>query len=161
MDRKIFMLLIGLVFGGGIGFLVAAGNGITLDGHDHATGHGGGGHDHGAMVPIVLAAGDTAPTLTAAVLKDPASGWNLHIETTNFRFAPENASTDHVAGEGHAHVYVDGVKLARVYADWYHIDHLPEGISMVEVVLNSNNHSPLAVDNIPLKASVKVENLND
>ena len=27
---------IGLLFGGGIGFAIAAGNGITFDGHDHA-----------------------------------------------------------------------------------------------------------------------------
>lgn len=160
MDRKIFMLLIGLVFGGGIGFLVAAGNGVTLDGHDHATGHGGG-HDHTAMVPIVLPAGDTAPTLAAKVLKDPVLGWNLHVETTNFRFAPENASTPDVAGEGHAHVYVNGEKLARIYANWYHIDHLPKGDVMIEVALNSNDHRELAVANTPLRVGVKIENLND
>lgn len=161
MDRKIIMLLIGLVFGGGIGFLIAAGNGVTLDGHDHATGHGGGGHDHAAMVPIVLPEGDDAPTLTATVLKDPASGWNLHVETTNFRFSPEHASTPHIAGEGHAHVYVNGVKLARIYANWYHIDHLPIGEVMIEVALNSNDHNELAVANKPLRVGVKVENSSD
>ena len=36
MDRTIAMLCIGLIFGGGIGFTIAAGNGITFDGHDHA-----------------------------------------------------------------------------------------------------------------------------
>jgi hypothetical protein len=160
MDRKIFMLLIGLVFGGGIGFLVAAGNGVTLDGHDHATGHAGG-HDHAAMAKVDLPAGDTAPTLAAQVIQGPVSGWNLHVETTNFRFAPENASTPHVAGEGHAHVYVNGEKLARIYANWYHIDHLPEGEVLIEVALNSNDHSELAVANKPLRVGVTVENLSD
>jgi len=37
MDRRLSMLLIGLLFGGGIGFTIAAGNGVTFDGHDHAT----------------------------------------------------------------------------------------------------------------------------
>lgn len=41
MDRSIAMLLIGLVFGFGLGFVVAAANGITLDGHDHSADHGG------------------------------------------------------------------------------------------------------------------------
>ena len=40
MDRSLALLGIGLVFGGGIGFLVAATNGVTLDGHEH---------DHGRM----------------------------------------------------------------------------------------------------------------
>lgn len=157
MDRKLIMLLIGLVFGGGIGFMIAAGNGITLNGHDHAAGHGGG-HDHAAMVPIVLPADANAPTLIAKVVKDPVSGWNLHLETTNFRFAPENASTAHVVGEGHAHVYVNGVKIARIYANWFHIDHLPMGNVMVEVALNSNNHSELAVANAPLRVRFMVQN---
>ena len=42
MDRSIAMLLIGLIFGFGLGFVVAAANGITLDGHDHAQDHGAG-----------------------------------------------------------------------------------------------------------------------
>lgn len=41
MDRGLALFLIGLLFGGGIGFVAAAGLGVTLDGHDH------GAHDHG------------------------------------------------------------------------------------------------------------------
>ncbi len=41
MDRSIAMLLIGLIFGGGLGFVVAAANGITLNGHDHSHDHDG------------------------------------------------------------------------------------------------------------------------
>ncbi|PWK56984.1 hypothetical protein C8D95_103220 [Silicimonas algicola] len=39
MNRAIAMLLIGLALGFGIGFVVAASNGVTLDGHDHALDH--------------------------------------------------------------------------------------------------------------------------
>lgn len=161
MNRKLLMLLIGLAFGGGIGFLVAAGNGVTLDSHDHATGHGGGGHDKIAKTPIVLAAGETAPTLAMKVLKDPVSGWNLEVITTNFRFAPENASTTHADGEGHAHAYVNGKKIARIYANWFHIDHLPEGEVLIEVGLNSNDHNALAVADKPLRVGVKITNKTD
>lgn len=45
MDRSIAMLLIGLIFGGGLGFVVAAANGITLNGHDHS-------HDHGTEASV-------------------------------------------------------------------------------------------------------------
>lgn len=35
MNRAVAMLLIGLIFGVGIGFIIAAGAGVTMDGHDH------------------------------------------------------------------------------------------------------------------------------
>ena len=43
MNRTLALFAIGLIFGGGIGFALAAGNGITFDGHDHgdAAQHGG------------------------------------------------------------------------------------------------------------------------
>lgn len=157
MDRRILMLLIGLVFGTGFGFLLAASQGVTLDGHDHATDHGGGGHDHAAMNAIVLPA-QNAPTLSAELLPDPVAGWNLKLDITNFSFAPQNASLGHVPGEGHAHVYVNGAKIARIYGPWYHIDHLPKGTVSVEVALNANSHEELVVDGKPLRVAVTVQN---
>lgn len=106
-------------------------------------------HHHGQV--LSLSPGPTTPTLDIAVVQDPISGWNLHIETTNFRFSPEKASGPHRAGEGHAHVYVNGRKLARVYGPWFHIDELPQGTNDVTVTLNSNDHKLLAVGEAPLK----------
>ncbi len=37
MQKPLALLIIGLFFGTGFGFLIAASNGITLDGHDHST----------------------------------------------------------------------------------------------------------------------------
>ena len=48
------------------------------------------------------------------LIKDPMSGWNIHLAVNNFRFAPENASEPHRQGEGHAHLYINGNK-ARFY----------------------------------------------
>lgn len=161
MDRRMMLLVIGLVFGSGIGFLVAASYGVTLNGHDHATDHGAmqsNGHDHAAMQPISLPADDNAPTVAATVVKDPMSGWNLQIEVTNFRFTPQSASLTHVDGEGHAHAYVNGEKIARIYGNWLHIEHLPEGDVTVEVELNSNDHRPLAVGDELLRVSIPVTN---
>ena len=107
MNRALAMLLIGLIFGGGIGFTIAAGAGVTLDGHDHsahlagedgavdhgamdhaAMGHdmGADAHDHDSV--ITLDAGPDAPTLDIDVTKDGA-GWNLRVITTNFTLTPE------------------------------------------------------------------------
>ncbi len=75
----------------------------------------------------------------------------------NFRFSPENASTADVPGEGHAHVYVNGTKLARLYGNWMHIGDLPKGEVEVSVSLNANSHSPLMVDDEPVSAMVTVQ----
>lgn len=162
MDRSIPMLLIGLIFGCGIGFTVAAGNGITLDGHDHADpghhGHGSASAPHEHAAPYVLPAGETAPTVSLDVRPDPSSGWNLHIVTTGFRFAPERASGPNVPGEGHAHVYVNGDKIGRVYGPWMHLGTLPDGEVTIAVTLNANDHRPLVVGDRPVSASVIVRN---
>ncbi|NNE82303.1 MAG: hypothetical protein HKN18_18690 [Silicimonas sp.] len=157
MNRPLALLVIGLVFGGGVGFLLAAANGVTLDGHDHGADHGNpASHDHGTM--LELAADIPVPTLEIQVLKDPVAGWNLHIATTEFTFAPGNAGKANQPGEGHAHVYLNGVKAARVYGDWFHLENLPEGDVDVRVTLNANDHSTLAIDGAPLAASLTVTN---
>jgi len=161
MERSVAMLAIGLILGGGIGFVVAAANGITLDGHDHGSHdmHGGeigqsADHDHDEL--LSLPADSNAPKLDIAVAKDPVSGWNLHVMTANFRFAPDHASQPHIDGEGHAHVYVNGVKIARAYGPWMHIASLPAGTAEIKVVLTSNDHKPLAIGGTPVSASLIV-----
>lgn len=159
--RTFVLFLIGLTFGGAGGFVYAAANGITLDGHDHAShgavdhaamGHGGG--DHAAMhdTPLDVAAAD-APRLEIAVTKDPMSGYNLHVMPAKFAFAPEGASKAHIDGQGHAHVYANGVKLGRLYGAWMHLDQLPKGAVEISVTLNSNDHRPFAVNGQPISAT--------
>ena len=171
MERSLALFAIGLIFGGGIGFVVAAANGVTFDGHDHgdpashrshaasvprasAENAGHPGHDHDELLSVT--AGPLAPGLEISVAPDPSSGWNLHIGTENFRFAPEHAGSGHVAGEGHAHVYVNGEKIVRQYGPWLHLPPLPDGEAVIEVTLNGNDHRMLAVDGKPLKASVTI-----
>ena len=153
MTRGIALFLIGLVFGGGAGFLLAASQGVTLDGHDHGDpAQHGAMHQHGSAMEVASAG------LSIDLRADPMGGWTLHIEPEDFRFAPEHASGPHVPGEGHAHVYVNGEKIARAYGPWLHIASLPPGRVVVMVSLNTNDHRPISVDGKPLEASVSVEN---
>ena len=99
-------------------------------------------HHHHAV--LSLPPGSSAPTLKVQVEPDPKSGWNLQLSTANFRFSPENASGAHRPGEGHAHLYVNGKKRARLYSHWFHIDQLPKGEVELSVTLNSNDHRTLA-----------------
>mgnify|MGYP000942899799 CR=1 FL=1 len=74
------------------------------------------------------------------VTKDAKMGYNLHVRTTRFRWTPWNASKAHVQGQGHAHLYVDGEKVTRLYGPWYFLGDLSKGRHTVKVTLNGNDH---------------------
>ena len=86
------------------------------------------------------------PTVDLIVQEDPVSGWNAQILTTSFTFAPENVSTEDVPGEGHAHIYIDGVKINRVYSQWYHLGELEPGSYEISATLSTNDHKELTID---------------
>ncbi len=117
---------------------------------DEAAGHD---HDHGAMIEVDAA---VAPTVAIEVVDDPKSGFNVAVTTTNFTVSPENASSDHVDGEGHMHLLVDGEKQGRFYNDWIHVDGLDAGEHTIEVELNANTHAPYAVDGERIAAAETV-----
>tara|TARA_R110002072_G_scaffold12511_9_gene53934 strand:+ start:3243 stop:3731 length:489 start_codon:yes stop_codon:yes gene_type:complete len=156
MVRSLALFVIGLVFGGGIGFAIAAGNGITFDGYNHAdpTAHDGAQINHGMThdAPLDVAA-ENAPKVSMMLMPDSMAGYNLHVTVENFAFSPQGASGAAVPGQGHAHVYINGEKLNRLYGEWMHIASLPKGDVTVEVTLNSNDHRPLAVEGTPISAS--------
>ncbi len=159
MNRAFALFVIGLAFGGGIGFVLSAANDVTLDGHVHADDHqlehhavagfSGTGHDH---LEVLDLAESNAPTLAVQITKDPDQGWNLHLMTTGFTFSPANVGRAHEPGAGHAHVYVNGRKVARLYGSWMHIATLPEGVVEILVTLNANDHRLLSVGGMPVEA---------
>jgi len=51
----------------------------------------------------------------------------------------------HVPSEGHAHLYIDGKKVTRLYGEWYHIPSLSPGTHKITVTLNANSHEDLMV----------------
>jgi hypothetical protein len=97
------------------------------------------------------------PTINLETFDDPKSGFNLHLLTENFVFAPESASTNHKEGEGHAHLYIDDVKIGRIYSDWIHIDKLESGMHEILITLNGNDHEDLANGEEAISASQMVE----
>lgn len=166
--RPLALFAIGLLFGGGIGFAFATASNSQFDPHDHSdpAQHADGrahhvptAHDthsdadaHGT--PRELAG--PAPRVALSVTPDPVSGWNLHLDPGNFRFAPDRAGGTHVSGEGHAHVYVNGSKVARLYGPWLHLPALPEGTAQIRVTLNGNDHRPFSNAGQPIAAEVQI-----
>ena len=116
--------------------------------------------DHGSMdhehAVLELQQGDTFPTLDLVIQEDPMAGWNAQLKTTHFTFAPERASTDHIDGEGHAHLYINGEKITRLYGEWYHIGSLPTGENEIRVNLNANNHAAFTVNGEEIEDSVTI-----
>ena len=72
---------------------------------------------------------------------DSVSGINVSLSTTGFTFAPGEAGGEHVAGHGHAHLYVDGVKVGRPYGEHHHVSSIGPGEHTVRATLNTNTHA--------------------
>ena len=113
----------------------------------------GGHHDHDESMEVDY---QPVPTIELRTHLDPMSGVNLEVVTTGFTLAPERASTDPVDGEGHFHIYVDGVKLRRLYSHWAHIDLTEPGDYEIRVEMSANNHATLAVNGTKLDATAVV-----
>ncbi|MFT4717070.1 MAG: hypothetical protein ACI861_000917 [Paracoccaceae bacterium] len=110
-------------------------------------------HDHSETVSVANT--DGAPNFDFMLTKGAVSGWNLHIQTASFLFTPQAVNQANVPAQGHAHIYVNGVKLSRIYSSWFHIASLPEGAN-ITVTLNTNNHSPLVVGDVLLSVTKPV-----
>lgn len=115
-------------------------------------GEGGHEHEHGKQEWD----GGDVPSVSLSVVPDASSGVNVFADVSGFRFAPESASADHVAGEGHAHIEVDGVKVARVYGPAFHLGDIEPGTYEVSYVLAANTHDVYTSDGEPLSAAATV-----
>ncbi len=127
-----------------IGTLIAG----TAGEHTHR-----GYHDKSAEIP----AGHPVPQVQLRVVPDPMSGWNVIVDVRNFRFAPERASLEASMGEGHANLYVDGEKVARVYGPAFHLPRLEPGTHTVTYSLNGNDHAPYNHRGKPIADSVVID----
>ena len=96
--------------------------------------------DHSSMDHGVVETSYHNMDVKIYVSKDEMSGVNIKLETTNFTFAPENVNKENVDGEGHAHLYIDGVKWGRLYGNYVHVGNITEGKHEFKVTLNANNH---------------------
>lgn len=122
---------------------------VSDEEHAHEGTTGGsmeaGGHSHATLD----AEGPLAIGIDAEV--EAGGGVNVHITTEGWTWAPENVNEEHVPGEGHAHIYVDGVK-SRVYGPYYHVPGLEPGSHHIRVTLNANTHDDMYANGFPVEA---------
>jgi hypothetical protein len=113
------------------------------DGMHEGTGDTGG---TGTMPEMTSHMAPAAMTVELLVSKDAKMGHNINVKTKAFKWAPWNASKPHVQGQGHAHLYVDGEKVTRLYGPWYYIKDLAKGRHTIKVTLNGNDHGDYVRD---------------
>ena len=115
-------------------------------------------HDHHDKT-IEVGKGTKPITLKVNKIEDNMDGWNIQIETVNFVFSPTNAGGKHVEGEGHAHLYINGKKEARLYGSWFHLSSklLKKGKNKVTISLHANSHEQLTVNGNPLKKTFNLD----
>ncbi|WP_234318354.1 cupredoxin domain-containing protein [Streptomyces sp. NRRL S-244] len=88
-----------------------------------------------------------APEVRLAARPDSEDGWNLQLTVKNFRFTPDSTGGAALPGAGHAHLELDGRKLARLYGPWFHLPaaQVPEGTHTLTVRLYADDHTAWAV----------------
>ena len=117
--------------------------------HGHGGSHESGGHH--------VVESETPVSISVIAEQDNAGGVNVHIDTDGWRWAPEEVNMADSPGAGHAHVYVDDVKINRVYGPYYYLTGLEPGMREIRVTLNTNSHSELTFGGQPLEDTIVVE----
>ncbi|MBK0326364.1 copper chaperone PCu(A)C [Rhodobacteraceae bacterium F11138] len=100
--------------------------------------------------------GQPVPDVTLDVQPD-GDGWRVQVTTRNFRFNTDAKDGKHEPGIGHAHLYLNGLKLQRVYENEVDIGALPAGIHEIRVTLNSKDHRTYVTSDTPVSAAVEIE----
>jgi hypothetical protein len=128
--------------------------------------------DHSHM-PIQVPKDVPKPRLSIAVFKDVMSGYNLELLSENYSLMPPprkgfnmrelmlptiNKDTGYI--EGHAHLYVNGEKVQRIYSNNVHLPTalFRPGVNQVTVSINNHAHMYWTVEDRQVLATLFVNN---
>lgn len=99
-----------------------------------------------------------APEVQLTLRPDSEDGWNLQLAVKNYRFTPDSTGGAALPGAGHAHLELDGRKLARLYGPWFHLPaaQVPEGTHTLTVRLYADDHTAWAVSGKPVEGAAQL-----
>ena len=99
------------------------------------------------------------PSVNLEILEDNMDGYNLFIKLENFIITPEDVGKKNQVNSGHMYLYVNGIKISRVYSNWFHIPsryfNLKENI--IRITLNANLHDSFVISGNPIESEITVE----
>lgn len=115
--------------------------------------------DHSQHPLVEVPDGRPVPKMRVRVFPDRMDGFNVFLETRDFLFTPQDAGSESIPNQGHAHLYINGRKIARMYSPWHHLPaaSLREGINRLEVEFSTNDHSVWSVAGQPIGADVLID----
>ena len=106
-------------------------------GHERAGPSAHAEYDHHEQIELPA---HEAPTLALGLREFGHRGYALSLETTRFSFTPDHADGPHVPGKGHAHLYIDGRKIARIYSPHHPLEPFSPESREINVILVRNDH---------------------
>ena len=108
---------------------------------------------------VEIPEGYEIPSVDVSVTQDSSGTWLLKVEAEHFMFAPEKVGLKSPSyNEGHAHLYINGEKINRLYGEYYNLGSLKKGKNEIKITLNSNNHGELVYKGKAIQSTVIVEN---
>ncbi len=111
---------------------------------------GMGGMQHGQMNAVEV---ETPPSVEIiAPNAISADGFEVLLSVENFEFLVAADDAAHVPNQGHAHIYLNGLKLGRLYEEAFTIGALKPGAYTLRIGLNTNDHRPYAANGITVEA---------
>lgn len=111
------------------------------------------GHSHDSEDALEWDADVAPPSLDVDVSGDSATGWVADVgDLAPFQFS-DPSTTEHVPGQGHTHLFLDGELLGMFYEPVVELGDLSPGEHMVTVVLSRNDHLDYSVNGQKLTAS--------
>ena len=113
-------------------------------------------HHHGHKVEATA----PLPSVNLEIVEDSVDGYNLYIDLKNFNLAPDLVGKENQSNTGYLSLYVNDIKIARVYSQWFHIPqrffYLKE--NLVKVTLNTNLNGEFTLDGETIQSVLKVIN---
>ena len=106
-----------------------------------------------------IEANEPYPRVSLEILEDNTDGYNLYIKLENFVLTPEDVGQKNQSNSGHMQLYVNDIKISRVYSNWFHIPgryfNLEENV--IKITLNSNLHDSFTINGNPIESEIKIE----
>lgn len=113
---------------------------------------------HGAEAVFEISNKQSSPEIMMSVVQGSDKKWRVEVNAENFNFfEPVVEPLVHKNGQGHGHLYLNGLKLQRMYTGSAMIGVLPLGQHTVSVTLNTNDHKAYSVDGKLLSSDVTIE----
>ncbi len=99
-----------------------------------------------------------SPSITLEAAEGFSSdGAELTVSVENFSFVRTPDDAPHVPMEGHGHIYLNGLKLGRLYDKDFSLGAIPSGSYELMVSINSNNHQPYIRNGEPVRDAISFQ----